>query len=153
MSARFDKAARRAATTDLTPAQFRKVNAIKAALGKSDRRVYDHLYSIETFERSALAGKTRLGFFDPEWLTRIAGVRNELQRAHDRLGQLHTGLRAEKRLRAALTELAGAYEAWHYGLTSSNIREIDGAIARMKLHYARAGTLGKAGVADLERGV
>jgi hypothetical protein len=137
--------------TVLTPQQHQKVNQIKAALGKSDRAVFDHLYSIRTFERSAMKAKS--GRISAEWPVRIAGVRNELQAAHDRLGGLHTGLRAESRLRAALTELAGAFEAWHFGLTSSKLGEIDGAIARMKAHFEKADTLGKAGLADLERGV
>ncbi len=151
MTERFDRGARRAAARDLTPTQQRKVNEIKAAIGKSDRAVYDHLYSIRTFELSAMKAKT--GRIMAEWPARIAGVRNELQAAHDRLGGLNTGLRAESRLRAALTELAAGFEAWHYGLASSKVSEIDGAIARMKVHFAKAETLGKAGLADLERGL
>lgn len=151
MSEWFDRGARRAAAPDLTPVQQRKVNEIKAALGKSDRAVYDHLFSIQTFERSAM--KARTGRITAEWPRRIAGVRNEVQAAHDRLGRLHTGLRAETRLRGALTELAAAFEAWHYGLTSTNVREIDGAIVRMKGHFAKAETLSKAGTADLKRGL
>lgn len=151
MSEWFDRSAQRAAEPALTPEQQQKVSEIKAAIGKSDRAVYDHLYSIRTFERSALTATSNRIF--AEWPVRIAGVRNELQAAHDRLGGLHTGLRAESRLRAALTELAGAFEAWHYGLTSSNVREIEGALARMKIHFEKADTLGQAGLADLQRGV
>ena len=56
MTTWFDKRAVRAGS--LTPEQQRKVRAIEAALGKSDRAIKDHLISIDTFGRSARKAKT-----------------------------------------------------------------------------------------------
>lgn len=135
---------------DLTPEQKRKVAAIKAALGGSDNRLRDHMISINTFERSALKVKT--GRITNEWPARIAGIRAELLRTRGRLDALNTDLRAEQRLRTALTELAAAVDAWHRSLTSDQVKVVDAARASMKLHFARAHQLGKAGLADLEQG-
>jgi hypothetical protein len=135
---------------ELTPDQERKVREIRAALGKSDNRLRDDLISIRTFERSALKYKT--GRIYAEWPVRIAGIRTELLRARARLDGLNTGLRAERRLQAGLTELAAAVDAWHRGLTSDRLDVIDAALASMKRHFAKAHQLGKAGLADLEQG-
>ena len=133
----------------LSPEQFRKVNQITAALGKS-QALTDHLISINTFERSA--SKSTSGYVDPEWPQRVAGLRNEALRARGRLDRLNTGLRAQRALHDALTELAAAFGAWHRGLSSNQTAVVDDALASMKRHYANADRLGKAGLADLKAG-
>ena len=134
----------------LSPEQFRKVNQIKTALGKSDRRLKDDFISIDTFERSAKEAKS--GRVMAEWPQHIAGLQAETLRARGRLDKLDTGLRAQRRLHDALTELAAAFGAWHRGLSSNQIDEVDVALAKMKRHYANADRLGKAGLADLKAG-
>src|SRR3977135_2663454 len=101
----------------LSPEQLRKVNQIKAALGKSNNPLKDHFISLDTFERSALQAKSGRVF--AEWPKRIAGLQAETLRARGRLDQLDTGLRAQRRLHDALTELAAAFGAWHRGLSSN----------------------------------
>ena len=133
----------------LSPEQFRKVNQITAALGKS-QKLTDDLISINTFERSAMESKS--GRVMAEWPQRIAGLQAETLRARGRLDKLDTGLRAQRRLHDALTELAAGFGAWHRGLTSNKIAAVDDAMASMKRHYANADRLGKAGVADLKAG-
>jgi hypothetical protein len=148
MTGWFDKRAVQAGA--LTPEQTRKVKAIVNALAKSDRLIKDHLISIDTFERSAM--KVRSGRVTAEWPRRVAGMQSETLAARDRLGQLHTGMRAENTLRAALAELASAFGAWHRGLSSSDADVIDDALAHMKRHYANAVRLGKSGFLDLKAG-
>src|SRR3954464_10940615 len=117
MTSWFEKRAVRAG--GLTPDQQRKVRAIEAGLGKSDRAIKDHLISIDTFGRSARKAKTGRVF--AEWPRRIAGLEAETLAARDRLDGLHTGLRAQSNLRAALTELASAFGAWSRGLSSTDL--------------------------------
>src|SRR5205085_3098333 len=128
---------------NLTPEQQRKVREIKAALGRSDNPLRDDLISIRTFERSALRYKT--GRIYAEWPVRIERIRAELLRARGRLDGLNTGLRAERRLQAALIELAAGVDAWHRGLTSNRVDVVDAALASMKRHFATADRWGKAG--------
>jgi hypothetical protein len=148
MSGWFDRRATRAGA--LTPDQLAKIKAINAAVASVDRAVGDHLFSIDTFERSAKKAGT--GRVSPEWPRRIAGLEAETLRARDRLDKLHTGLRAQSVLRAALTELASAFGAWHRGLVATDERAVTQAIASMQRHYANAGRLGKSGLADLKAG-
>jgi hypothetical protein len=115
-----------------------------------NRAIYDHLSSIETFERSAR--KSNTGRISAEWLKRIAGLETETLRARDKLDQLKTGLRAQRRLHDALTEMAAGFGAWHRGLASSQLDVIDEALASMQRHFAKADRLGAAGVADLKLG-
>ena len=134
----------------MTPEQAQKVKAIKAAVGAHDRVVMDHLASIDTFERSARkAGSGRVW---PEWPQRIAGLQAETLKARDRLNHLHTGLRAQRTLAAALSELASAYGAWHRGLTATKVSVVDEAVASMQRHFHNAARLGKSGLADLKVG-
>lgn len=148
MSSWFDRRALQAG--GLTPSQLQKVKAINAAVASVDRAVKDHLYSLDTFERSAR--KAHTGRVTPEWPRRIAGLETETLRARDRLDKLHTGLRAQGTLRAALTELASAFNAWHRGLVATDEQAVTKAIASMQRHYANAGRLGKRGLADLKAG-
>jgi len=148
MTTWFDKRALSAG--GLTPDQQRKVRAIENAVAASDRAVKDHLISLDTFERSAIKAKT--GRVTAEWPRRIAGLHNEALRARDRLDRLDTGLRAQSRLRASLTELASAFDAWHSGLSSTDTDVVEHAMARMQRHYTNAGRLGKSGLADLKAG-
>jgi hypothetical protein len=148
--------------TTLSPEQERKVKEIKLALGaaapgtslanapKVNRAIYDHIVSIETFERSAL--KSNTGRISPEWLKRIAGLQTEMLGARAKLDQLNTGLRAQRRLHDALTEMAAAFGAWHRGLGSSDLNVIDEALASMQRHFANADRLGAAGLEDLRQG-
>lgn len=144
----FDERARR--TAALPPEKARKVREIEAALAKSNNALKDHFISLDTFERSAR--KVKSGRVSSGWPETVAKLRAELLRARARLDQLDTGLRAQRRLRDALTEAAAAVDAWHRGLRSSNIGEIDAALASMDRHFAKARSLGKAGVADLKQG-
>jgi hypothetical protein len=134
----------------LTPDQKRKIRAIEQAIGSRDRRIRDHLVSIDTFDRSAR--KARNGRVWPEWPRRIDGLRVETLSARDRLDRLDTGLRAQGTLRSALTELASAFDAWHRGLTSSDIAAVEQAMRSMQRHYLNAGRLGKTGLAELKAG-
>lgn len=148
MTTRFDQQAVRAG--GLTPEQKRKVKAIEAALGRSDRVMRDHLFSIETFRKSAQ--KAQSGRVFPEWPRRIKGLQSETLAARNRLDRLNTGLRAQRVLRVSLTELAFAFGAWHRGLSSTDVDAIEHARVSMQRHYARAGRLGKSGLADLKAG-
>jgi hypothetical protein len=148
MSGWFDRRALQAG--GLTPDQVNKIKAINTAVASVDRAFKDHLASIDTFERSAR--KARTGRITAEWPRRIAGLEAETLRARDRLDKLHTGLRAQSLLRAALTELASAFAAWHRGLVATDERAVTQAIASMQRHYANAGRLGKRGLADLKAG-
>ena len=148
MSTWFDRRALQAGA--LTPDQLKKIKAINAAVASVDRAVKDHLYSLDTFERSAK--KARTGRIFAEWPRRIAGLETETLRARDRLDKLHTGLRAQSTLRAALTELASAFGAWHRGLIATDEKTVTQAIASMQRHYVNAGRLSKSGLADLKAG-
>ena len=148
MTTWFDRRALSASA--LTPEQVRKVKAIEATLARSDRVLLDQLISIDTFERSAR--KARSGNIFAEWPRRIANLQRETLTARARLDRLDTGLRAQRMLRASLTELAAAFGAWHTGLTATDVQAIDRAIASMQRHYANAGRLGKSGLADLKVG-
>ena len=148
MTAWFDQRAMQAG--GLTPEQTRKVKAIEAALGRSDRVLRDNLISINTFDRSARKGKTKSVM--AEWPRRIKGLQTETLAARGRLDRLNTGLRAQRVLSAALAELASAFGAWHLGLSSTDIEVIEKARVGMKTHYANAGRLGKSGLADLKAG-
>jgi len=139
MSGWFDERARRSAA--LPPEKQRLVREIKATLAKSNNPLMDEFISIDTFERSAKKYRR----FDKELPVRVARLRAELLRARDRLDKLDTGLRAERRLSAALTESAAGVAAWHAGLRSRNLREIDAALRSMDRHFAKARSLGKAG--------
>jgi len=145
MSGWFDERARRSAA--VPPEKQRLVREIKAALAKSNNPIKDHFISLDTFERHA----KKYGHFSglPEIVVKL---RAELLRARGRLDELDTGLRAERRLSAALTESAAGVAAWHAGLKSRNLREINAALRSMERHFAKARSLGKAGAADLERG-
>jgi hypothetical protein len=134
----------------LTPEQERKVRAIEAALDASDRALRDHFTSLATFERSAL--KVRTGRISPQWIATLSKLEAELGRMRARLDGLHTGLRAQRRLRDALTAQVSAVAAWREGLASNQLDEVDAALERMRRHAARATALGKAGLADLEAG-
>jgi hypothetical protein len=134
----------------LTPERARKVRAIEAALERSDRVLKDHLISIETFGRSARKAGT--GRVAAEWPRRIKGLEAETLAARARLDRLDTGLRAQHTLRAALTELASAFAAWHRGLSSNDAAVIERARASLQRHYTNAGRLGRAGRAELKAG-
>ena len=148
MTAWFDKRALQAG--GLTPEQTRKVKAIEAALGRSDRVLKDHFTSINTFEKSAIKAKS--GRVMGEWPRRIKGLQAETLAARDRLDRLNTGLRSQRVLRSALTELASAFDAWHHALSSSDETVIEKARVSMNRHYTNAGRLGRSGLADLKAG-
>jgi hypothetical protein len=148
VTAWFDERALQAG--GLTPEQTRKVRAIEATLGRSDRILKDHLISIDTFGKSA--GKAKTGRVTAEWPRRIAGLQTETLAARARLDRLDTGLRAQRVLRSALTELASAFGAWHRGLSSTDVDVIDHARASMQRHFTNAGRLGRSGLADLKAG-
>src|SRR4249919_242871 len=116
----------------LTPEQKRKTNAVRAVLGSSDRAIKDHFISVRTFERSAL--KARTGRITPEWPRRIGGMKAETLAVRGRLDRLDTGLRAQRTLRAALTELASAFDVWQRGLASSDSEVIEKAKASAQRH-------------------
>ena len=134
----------------LSPDQFRKVNQIKAVLGKSNGTLKDHFISLDTFERSAQKAKSGRVF--AEWPKRVAGLQAETLRVRGQLDKLDTGLRAQRRLHDALTELAAAFGAWHRGISSNRVGEVDDALDAMKRHYDNADRLAKAGLADLKVG-
>lgn len=148
MTAWFDKRALQAG--GLTPEQTRKVKAIEAALGRSDRVLKDHLISINTFGRSARKAGT--GRVAAEWPRRIKGLQTETLAARDRLDRLDTGLRAQRILSSALAELASAFGAWQRGLSSSDIEVVEKALASMQSHCTKADRLGKSGLAELKAG-
>lgn len=148
MTSWFERRALR--TGALTPDQARKVNAIRAALGSSDRKVRDHLISVRTFERSA--AKAGSGRIAAEWPRRIGGMKTETLAVRRRLDGLDTGLRAQRILRASLTELASGFDAWQRGLSSRDPEVIEKASASAQRHFANAGRLGKSGLADLKAG-
>ncbi len=136
--------------SDLTPEQKRKIRQIEAALGKSDHALRDHFISLDTFGRSARKAKT--GRVSTGWPETVAKLRAELLRARVRLDRLETGLRAQSRLHASLTELVAGVEAWHRGLVSTRAGEVESARASMRRHFAAADELAKRGLADLKRG-
>jgi hypothetical protein len=148
MTAWFDRRAIQSGA--MTPERTRKVKAIESVLERSDRVLTDHLVSIETFGRSARKAGTGRVF--AEWPRRVAGLKSETLAARHRLDQLNTGLRAERMLRSSLTELASAFGAWQRGLSSSDVNVVDREIANALRHYANAGRLGRAGLADLKAG-
>lgn len=148
MTAFFDQRAVRAG--GLTPEQVRKIRAINTALGTRDRTIKNHLTSVDVFARSAL--KAGSGRVFAEWPRRIAGLQAETLAARARLDRLDTGLRAQRTIRAALTELASAFGAWQRGLSSNDIEVVEKALASMQRHYVNAGRLGKSGFADLKAG-
>lgn len=136
--------------SELSPERQRKVAEIKDALGRSDRAVYGHFVSLDTFERSAK--QTGSGRVSGEWLKTLAKLREELLRARERLDQLNTGLRAEALLRRSLGDAAAAVDAWESALGSSDPDEIAAAMARMENHFAAAERNGSRGASDLKRG-
>jgi hypothetical protein len=148
MTSSFDSRALSASA--LTPEQKRKVNAIRVALGSSDRAIKDHFISVKTFERSAL--KSRTGRITPEWPRRIGGMRAETLAVRGRLDRLNTGLRAQRTLRAALTELASGFAAWQRGLAAGDRNVVESARASAQRHFANAERLGRSGLADLKAG-
>jgi hypothetical protein len=120
------------------------------ALGKSDRDVHVHLTAIDGYARTLMKfgpdPKYDAGV-SPVELQYFAELRAELLRARDRLDALHTGLRVERELSAALTESAAAVDEWHRGPAT-----IDRAQAAMQRHFVIADRHAKAGLADLTRG-
>ncbi len=144
----FDARAERSAK--LSPNQKRKVRQIKDALGRSDHTVYDHFFSLDTFERSAKKAKT--GRVTAEWPRRIDGLYRELLLARDRLDDLHTGLRAQGQLRRALGLSAEAMDHWRDALRSQDPQEIDRLSHRMQSAFVAAETAGRRGKRYLEQG-
>ena len=134
----------------LTAEQQRKVNLIKAALGASDHGIYDHFFSLDTFERSAQ--KAGSGRVSGQWIETLTKLRAEILRARDRLDGLHTGLRAETQLRKALIQSAAGVAAWKFALESKDPQEINAALLRMKTHFNVAESYGRSGAGYLKRG-
>ena len=128
----------------------RKVDEIKAALGKSDQVVHDLFTSLDALEASALKAST--GQVSVAWLNTLEGLRNELLHARDRLDKLNTGLRAQGLLRQSLIQGAAGVAAWRFALGSSDINEIRAATARMQHHFANADHTGRQGAISLKQG-
>ena len=134
----------------LTAEQQRKVNQIKAALEQSDRAVHDHFASLDRFERSAM--KVASGRVSGPWLDTLDKLRTELLAARDRLDQIHTGLSAQRFLRASLIQMASGVAAWRHALGSNDTKQIDAAITSMNRHFAAAEANGVRGALYLKRG-
>lgn len=147
MSDSFDA---RAGSAALTPDQRRKIAEIKAALATSDRRVRDHFFSLDTFERSAK--KYKSGLVSGTWIDTLTKLHTELLSARNRLDDLHTGLSAQVLLRRSLTDAVAAIAAWRTALASSDPQVIGAAITRMQNRFAAAESNGKRGAFYLERG-
>ena len=73
--------------------------------------------------------------------------------AGKRLDDLDTGLRAQRRLREGLRELAAGTEAWHRAISSNRLADIRSAKTAMRRHLIESERIGKLGLADLERGI
>jgi hypothetical protein len=134
----------------LSPAKRAKIKQINKALGKSDNVLTDRFISIDTFQRGAV--KAQSGRVSGSWLDTIDDLRKEALRARDRLERLNTGLRAERRLREALTETAAGVKAWHDAMRTSDLAALERAQARMERHFANANHSGRLGHHDLQRG-
>ena len=134
----------------ITTEKQRKVNRIKAALGASDKGVYEHFSSLDAFETSAQKGST--GQVNAAWIATLGKLRDDILAARDRLFGLHTGLRAEAALAKALTQAAAGVAAWQFALQVDDPKETQAALLRMKTHFIIAEQHGKAGANYLKQG-
>jgi hypothetical protein len=114
-----------------------------------------YLNAIDGYARSLIrfGADTRYAAgVSPVELRYFIKLRDEFLRVRDRLDALHTGLRAERELSQSLTAAAAAANEWHRGMATTDGATIDRARTRVQHHFRRAGQLGAAGLADLEKG-
>jgi hypothetical protein len=151
-----DVEANEAKSRGISPARRHKVALIKQAAGKSDAAVHSYLNLIDGY------GRTLAKFGpDPKYANGVAPLElgyllklsTELLHARDRVDRLHTGLRCEREVSGALTELAAAFTQWHRAMSSTDNATVARAQASMKRHFDAADRLGKAATANLKRAV
>jgi hypothetical protein len=146
--------ARAARSRGPSPARRHKANEIKAELAKSDGELHGLFSVLNGFDQSAIKfgpDPKYAGGVSPTWTQTLGKLSRELLVARDRLGALHTGLRAELELRQSLTEAAAALTSWEHALSSQDAQVSARAETAMKHHFTAAERYGKAGLADLKR--
>lgn len=130
----------------------RKVLRIKQAMRLSDKHLkyYFSLIDEDTtdFQRGKLSRDQLVRYHRSVYLT----LAQEYERMSRRIGALHTGLRAESRLRDASFELAQGFREQRRAIGATSDSIINDARRKMNNHFAKANRLGFNGGRDLKHG-